>query len=701
MKKLLAILVAAMMLFGIFGGALAQTAALRSVSGEKAGARVSDPLIEKKTSKATRDLKATLDEALNAAGGTIAFVSEGSYPWRVVTDDETGRIYAQSTNEGVTSSSSVVSATVQVGSNKAIAFEFKAWGEGNSSPYDKCIFAIDGNAQFTYGARDNDWEEYVGNIGPGTHTLTWEYSKDSSVNPTGDYFAVDNIEIIEREAVPVNTEITEAINVEGGNIQFVSGGDYPWEVVTEEGGRTYAKNGNSGVHSSTSELTATVMADEVDILAFEFKAWGEGTSTFWDHCDFYVDNVRIMYYGAYNNAAWETFTCTLSAGEHELKWSFTKDSTDNGAGDYFCVDNVSIAQAVSVESISAPERMEIPQYGAALIEYTVLPANATNKTVTFASADPNIAAVDQNGMVRGVGIGDTIITITSAADPSVTAQVAVKVIESDISAVNIYGSIVYDPDQVIADQWVTFPDIDPTVLSILGDAPEIYGAAYAYGTVYGYTSSGGYFFAIPFDDLANSENYVGSTTMTSLTVRSMSFDYTSGMLYGIASDSSNAFCLVAVDMASGALETVGGIDVTMLAFAIDINGNAYGVASGGNLYAVDLETAALTLVGSTGQSVSYVQDMAFDYDTGTLYWAHCNDTDGDLFVLDPTDASCYKIGNIGPGAGCELVGMFIVPESEPELPGDIPVTGVSIIPVQAEIRVGDTAGFTAAVSPVN
>ena len=30
----------------------------------------------------------------------------------------------------------------------------------------------------------------------GEHTLTWTYSKDSSVHPTGDYFAVDNVRIV-------------------------------------------------------------------------------------------------------------------------------------------------------------------------------------------------------------------------------------------------------------------------------------------------------------------------------------------------------------------------------------------------------------------------------------------------------------------------------------------------------------------------
>jgi hypothetical protein len=29
----------------------------------------------------------------------------------------------------------------------------------------------------------------------GTHTLTWSYTKDDSVNPNGDFFAIDNVRL--------------------------------------------------------------------------------------------------------------------------------------------------------------------------------------------------------------------------------------------------------------------------------------------------------------------------------------------------------------------------------------------------------------------------------------------------------------------------------------------------------------------------
>ena len=98
-------------------------------------------------------------------------------------------------NAGVHSSNSTLSATVNVPAGGTLSFDFKAWGEGTS--YDKCIFLVDGTQKFSYGARDNDWETYSLSLSAGTHTLTWTYSKDSSVNPKGDFFAIDNVTIVE------------------------------------------------------------------------------------------------------------------------------------------------------------------------------------------------------------------------------------------------------------------------------------------------------------------------------------------------------------------------------------------------------------------------------------------------------------------------------------------------------------------------
>ena len=135
-------------------------------------------------------MKPHLDYALNASGGSLTFSSTGNYPWTNIVDDD-GRVYARSGNMGVHSSTSTLAAIVNVSFNSTLSFDFKAWGEGTA--YDKCIFSVDGTQVFSYGARQNGWESVFVDLPVGVHTLTWTYSKDGSVHPTGDYFAVDNV----------------------------------------------------------------------------------------------------------------------------------------------------------------------------------------------------------------------------------------------------------------------------------------------------------------------------------------------------------------------------------------------------------------------------------------------------------------------------------------------------------------------------
>ena len=152
----------------------------------------------------------TLNEALNVEGGNINFVSTGEYPWVVVSDGDL--IYAKSGNAGVVSSTSTLTATVTVSRTSYLSFKFMARGEGSSPVWDACEFLVDDAVQFSYGARGNSWETYEVELTAGTHTLTWRYAKDSSLNPEGDFFAVDHVAIT-TNAVGVRGDVNDDGNV--------------------------------------------------------------------------------------------------------------------------------------------------------------------------------------------------------------------------------------------------------------------------------------------------------------------------------------------------------------------------------------------------------------------------------------------------------------------------------------------------------
>ena len=126
------------------------------------------------------------------------WTNDASYPWAVTSTSSgsghSGTYCLMSSNSGVSSSTSTISLTITYAANGTISFLGGIYGEGSSTAWDKCIFEIDGEQQFAYGALAT-WSTYSYAVTAGTHTFTWKYSKDSSVNPTGDAFFIDDVVI--------------------------------------------------------------------------------------------------------------------------------------------------------------------------------------------------------------------------------------------------------------------------------------------------------------------------------------------------------------------------------------------------------------------------------------------------------------------------------------------------------------------------
>ena len=124
------------------------------------------------------------------------FTNDANHPWVVTSTSQgsghSGSYCIMSGNAGVASSTSTISATFTFAGEGTISFLAGIYGEGTSSVWDKCIFKIDGVQQFSYGALAT-WATYSFEVDPGSHTFEWTYSKDSSVDPTGDAFYLDDI----------------------------------------------------------------------------------------------------------------------------------------------------------------------------------------------------------------------------------------------------------------------------------------------------------------------------------------------------------------------------------------------------------------------------------------------------------------------------------------------------------------------------
>ncbi|MBR3426326.1 MAG: choice-of-anchor J domain-containing protein [Bacteroidales bacterium] len=115
---------------------------------------------------------------------------------------------------------------------------------------------------------------------------------------------------------------------------------YPWTVVQEGNDGYCMKSANAGVASSTSAIEASKNFGSDGMVSFDALCQGEGTSTHWDKCQFFIDGVEMMNHGA-EVSGWNNYSYPVTAGEHTFKWSYTKDGSVNPTGDCFKVDNIS------------------------------------------------------------------------------------------------------------------------------------------------------------------------------------------------------------------------------------------------------------------------------------------------------------------------------------------------------------------------
>ena len=149
----------------------------------------------------------TYDFEDNAIPDDMVNISD--YPWTVTDTLANGGYCMRSDNAGMAGSTSEISIVKTYPSAGFIEFDAECRGEGTGTAWDRCVFYIDGDIALKVGnLSDSGWLHYRFPVTEGEHTFSWAYIKDNSVNPLGDYFAVDNIEMYSETLIPqdpVNT----------------------------------------------------------------------------------------------------------------------------------------------------------------------------------------------------------------------------------------------------------------------------------------------------------------------------------------------------------------------------------------------------------------------------------------------------------------------------------------------------------------
>jgi uncharacterized repeat protein (TIGR01451 family) len=202
----------------------------------------------------------------------------------------------------------------------------------------------------------------------------------------------------------------------------------------------------------------------------------------------------------------------------------------------------------------------------------------------------------------------------------------------------------------------SIPDVDaPGSWSSVG-APGItsgYAGDFAmgdFGTLYVIDDATQQLYAV--DTATGAGTLIGpSPSLAGQTWTGMSYDQTTGVMYGSATDGATA-TLFTIDLNTGATTQVGTI--TGYPYTIDIaigaGGQLYGVdISAEEFIAIDKSTGAATSVGALGFVCNYAQGLDYDEASGIMYWAAYG-TSGELRIIDTTTGASTSVGAFPGGA---------------------------------------------------
>jgi hypothetical protein len=216
----------------------------------------------------------------------------------------------------------------------------------------------------------------VSNITSRAATVTWTGFSESYNVCVGTASIVTLIDADFAEGIPSN---------------WTNSSSYPWSVVDG-----HIESGNAGVASSTSSISIAANFATQGTVEFDAECMGEGTSSYWDHCDFYIDEERMVYAGA-NITDWNHYSFEVAAGEHTFTWSYTKDSSVDPTGDYFAIDNV-VAKSTEI-SWDEPVAVEDVEYTFnglnAVTDYCVRVQGVCNNTESAWSETVLFSTIDE------------------------------------------------------------------------------------------------------------------------------------------------------------------------------------------------------------------------------------------------------------------------------------------------------------------
>jgi hypothetical protein len=351
---------------------------------------------------------------------------------------------------------------------------------------------------------------------------------------------------------------------------------------------------------------------------------------------------------------------------------------------------VSILSPTTGENLTANENVTVRlrNNGSAAISGFTLKLELNGVEVAsevFSGSIPKLSQVDHTfnhkldlSKFESNNIRVTIEGITGDQVPNNNSKSKI-VAHFNSQPVKLFGyDNVLHPEGLYPNEFVSILSNDPGTFfdehAYSPEAPAVALSAGEYfdGYFYGYTVS-----VRSSDDALIGEQFVKISTETWTVVSSsptnqhaidMAYDYSTGTMFGLRTINVQqgqslipSKQLVTINMETGAMTPVGqilgNVGNNFLALACSKDGQLFTIDGLGNLVRINKTNAALSMVGSTWIFPEpYLQSMAFDHNTGRLFWSsvnsrlHCR-----LIELDPVGAAAIDRGRFMWNA--QLVGL--------------------------------------------
>lgn len=390
------------------------------------------------------------------------------------------------------------------------------------------------------------------------------------------------------ENPPSTMTLNEALNVEGGNIEFTNSGDY---IDSENGNYIWRVEDDhiaspeTGLYQKKAVITAEITANEGEIVAFDFICDVLDSTYVSGGLLFSIDDRPLETGRGYGYAGFYDWThkeYALTAGKHTLKWVYQLSMNASGCAK---LDNVYVGEPVHPSEIVLQDTAEVGMNCRVPLTYEVLPEEAFNKDVVFTSSDESIAAVLEDGNVVGMKTGTATIT-AATVDGGLVDTCEVTVIKSEVGSAELFAyDGVYSREQ---SRWHTvlykfssgLPERAEVAAELSSEEVKdcnVVSCAYVNGKIYGYMTSGYREFRyIVIDEATQTVDYWGRTNM--LHPQSMAYDYSTNTMYAVAyaSQSNSKYAIYSVDIDTGDLTMIAELSENVTEIAVSRDGKIYG-----------------------------------------------------------------------------------------------------------------------------